>query len=172
MAKEREFEVKITCRFCGNVWQDKWFDDKPQFWNMCANCSSSDSRGAKVQYSAAVRSNEYEMADEQLKRGETYTISKVYQWQHGRRLYFKETGNNSFDARMFTKPGYKKFTEIAKAYAAIPNFFEVVSPKETVQENDLVWSEGASAFLTLLPDESHEVSDWVLVIRPNGKGPE
>lgn len=164
MPKEREFDVKITCRFCGNEWIDKWFTDKPQFWNMCANCSASDKRGAKVRYAAAVRSNEFGMADKVLTRGEIYTISKVYQWQHGRRLYFAETGNDSFDSMMFTKPDYEKFSERANAYAAIPNFCTVVGAGEVDYTTDLVWIAGAG-FVPLFSDESKDPKDYELVIR-------
>lgn len=172
MPKERIFDIKIICRFCGNEWTDKWFsDDQIKYWNMCENCSARDYRGAKVRYAAAVRNPAGAIfADHHLERGNIYVISRVKQWIHGRNYFLEGFGSTSFDSVIFTPVEYLKHTELAKAYSNVPKKFLLLGKTERIKSGDLLWNRLTGVFVPAEEIDFDELAiKVILAVRPQGK---
>jgi hypothetical protein len=115
-AERPMFKVLFVCWFCGGEDErDFPVDVKQKTLVWCHRCGVlSPRKGLKVRYGAQERSADYAWADQNLTRGEVYTIHRVMRWQHGTNVELAEIEHKgvlsrnrpSFNLLLFTPVGF------------------------------------------------------------------
>ena len=103
--------IHFSCTFCGHTWTEERAIRRTA-WSLpwCRICGVTDpKRGQRVCYGAAERMPAGAMyADQHIKRGATYTIENVKQWQHGTMISLQETGRCSYELLLFTPVDFQR----------------------------------------------------------------